>query len=654
MSTSAPNQTLRCVGEIRVDTTGDASKEAKGTIRFVDQTSTNFGQLRVYGFGGQGELVMDVLGVTEGFNVKTINTQGSATFGGNGEPYAFRVKGEEARCKYLTLSSTRSNYNKQTGINQLNVTRDSTVDSSTTLTSTLGTFTQGEFKFGEGIFTNIGSSSNGRAWFGWRTPLASTSASTNYGVLGMTTTSNISTFVENIKLNTDSSVNIPDRLDVGTIYATNYLNLPPTPTPNLNPITLDQINNLVGINQPIPQHALDLVGDFGCTGRIAAESSAIKIGKWTGSSEQGDDTVAIGYGAGETKQGTSSVALGVYAGNTNQGNSSVAIGNLAGYYYQSGGVAIGYEAAYSTQALEAIAIGSFAGYSTQGSYAVSLGYSAGETRQGAESIAIGRLAGNIDQHSNSIILNATGTKLNSDGSFRTYIAPLREVANDKTVQYNATSKEVTYSDTLTTAGTGTPEGVVTKPVGRLFLRTDGNGTDIPVLYVKCKNNESNLGWLPVSMPTSYKPSWSFVGINPSLGVAARKNTLKYNSNFTTSGPVGVGGDPYNSGTVIIQRTGRYRIAFYATCTGKVDRPWIAEIRVNGNSRCRSFGENLTTSANFKFPVSMTMITDLVANDVLTVFLNEHTYVETPTIAISMDPYTDSCCFSGEMVFDYNV
>ena len=49
----------------------------------------------------------------------------------------------------------------------------------------------------------------------------------------------------------------------------------------------------------------------------------------------------------------------------------------------------------------------------------------------------------------------------------------------------------TYVDTRILRGTGTPEGVVTAPVGTLFLRTDGGANT--TLWVK-ETGAGNTGW----------------------------------------------------------------------------------------------------------------------------------------------------------------
>jgi hypothetical protein len=81
---------------------------------------------------------------------------------------------------------------------------------------------------------------------------------------------------------------------------------------------------------------------------------------------------------------------------------------------------------------------------------IRIGLSAGETGQGANTIAIGGLAGQTNQHSNTIVMNTTGVALDTDGSGRLFIAPIRSVPGfnlgNKPIKYNTSSLEVVYED----------------------------------------------------------------------------------------------------------------------------------------------------------------------------------------------------------------
>jgi hypothetical protein len=58
-----------------------------------------------------------------------------------------------------------------------------------------------------------------------------------------------------------------------------------------------------------------------------------------------------------------------------------------------------------------------------------VGDGAGMVSQGTQSIALGYLAGHNTTHANSIILNASGAALNSGGTSRTYISPIRAITS---------------------------------------------------------------------------------------------------------------------------------------------------------------------------------------------------------------------------------
>jgi hypothetical protein len=170
-------------------------------------------------------------------------------------------------------------------------------------------------------------------------------------------------------------------------------------------------------------------------------STAVAIGQNAGGGValQGDDAVAIGHGAGSNAQGTQSVAIGLYAGQTTQGTKAVAIGDNAGNTSQgNSAVAIGENAGYTTQGISAVAVGDGAGRDTQGQYAVAVGYG----------------AGNSNQANNSIILNATGSILDQTTANTFTVAPVRNDTSNiaEVMFYNATSKEVTYGNTINVAG----------------------------------------------------------------------------------------------------------------------------------------------------------------------------------------------------------
>ena len=143
------------------------------------------------------------------------------------------------------------------------------------------------------------------------------------------------------------------------------------------------------------------------------------------------------------------IALGENAGSITQGGNAVAIGSNAGSIAQGAqAVAIGFEAGNGLQGVVAVAIGSNAGRMSQGSDAVALGFGAGEISQGLQAVAIGAYAGGTSQHANSIILNASGAAVNSDGTGRFFVDPVRTTGSGVPLMYNSISKEIIYSNVL--------------------------------------------------------------------------------------------------------------------------------------------------------------------------------------------------------------
>jgi hypothetical protein len=131
------------------------------------------------------------------------------------------------------------------------------------------------------------------------------------------------------------------------------------------------------------------------------------------------------------------ISFGYLAGDINQSTQSVAIGNGAGYQNQSNqGIAIGANAGALNQGQRAVALGSLAGTNTQGEYAV----------------AIGNFAAPNNQASHSIVISAVGSALENTTPNSLKIAPIRNTSgNDGILQYNNTTKEVSYSNTISSS-----------------------------------------------------------------------------------------------------------------------------------------------------------------------------------------------------------
>ena len=186
------------------------------------------------------------------------------------------------------------------------------------------------------------------------------------------------------------------------------------------------------------------IGNF--AGENNQDDAAIAIGRAAGNTDQGLVSVAIGNGAGNNNQGGFAIAIGTSAGGNGQKSRSVAIGNSAGVNSQeSDSVAIGNAAGNTSQQGNCIAIGNRSGNDGQKRESVAIGALAGNKNMGEKSIAIGFQAGKTDMDNNCIILNAAGTELNTAGTSRSYIAPIRNALGTHQLYYNPSTKEITYN-----------------------------------------------------------------------------------------------------------------------------------------------------------------------------------------------------------------
>jgi hypothetical protein len=186
----------------------------------------------------------------------------------------------------------------------------------------------------------------------------------------------------------------------------------------------------------------------------------------------GPTTIALGQNAGFDGQGNAAIAIGKNAGQGGQGAASITIGEDAG--------------GNTTQGANAVAIGKSAGFDAQGDDAIAIGTRAGLTNQGDYAVAIGNNAGVTNQGNNSIILNATGANLNQTTANTFTVAPVRNDTSNiaEVMFYNATSKEVTYGNTISVAGNITGAyvlgngsqltGISTSFAGEMHVSKNGN------------------------------------------------------------------------------------------------------------------------------------------------------------------------------------
>jgi hypothetical protein len=81
-----------------------------GTIRFLDSTRTDLGQIRASGYRGFGVMIADVSGLSSGgFSVRTASAQGDSSVGGQNLPYPFTVQGTATTMMSSTIGPRDNN-----------------------------------------------------------------------------------------------------------------------------------------------------------------------------------------------------------------------------------------------------------------------------------------------------------------------------------------------------------------------------------------------------------------------------------------------------------------------------------------------------------------------------------------------------------------
>lgn len=158
----------------------------------------------------------------------------------------------------------------------------------------------------------------------------------------------------------------------------------------------------------------------------------------------------IGQNSGETNPGNYTVGIGFAAGRTNAGDYSTSIGTDAGKFGMGfGSTAIGNQACRDNTNTFVIGIGDQANKGNSGGVnGTAVGIQAALNGTGNRALALGYLAGSGTSHDNTIILNAQTAALDSTGTDRLHIAPIRNNPTNQNatynLSYNTTTKEVYY------------------------------------------------------------------------------------------------------------------------------------------------------------------------------------------------------------------
>ena len=281
MSVPTGNQFVIVKGELRIDGSSGFG-ESTALINFVGDFNTKLGQIRCFGFGPNSYLLLDGSN-TQGIMFRTTKTQGDSYYlGGAGDQYAIQVFPTYTRMRNLQVALEQNAY-VQTfdGTALFQVFKPNTTKA-VSLRNNLAEFWLSNFREGETTQITLGAtpSSGTCSVWSYTQPTSTSSTSTdNYASFSMYQSGS---YYENIRMLIDGSVSVPTTLTANTLSATNWIGLP---QPNLAPITLDPVNNRVGINTTSPpDETLQVGGDchvdnqLRCTSVLATDGTFTSLG----------------------------------------------------------------------------------------------------------------------------------------------------------------------------------------------------------------------------------------------------------------------------------------------------------------------------------------------------------------------------------------
>jgi hypothetical protein len=169
--------------------------------------------------------------------------------------------------------------------------------------------------------------------------------------------------------------------------------------------------------------------------RVNPDASYFYIGNGSGSlgTPNTTGTVAIGKNALRTNANGTNIAIGEEANMTSGGYGSVCIGHqTARYGCGDRNLIFGYKSCYvpiSGVGNNNCIIGPLCAYKGAGNYCIAVGTNIGPW---------------ASLHDNTITFNATADGIDTGGTNRFYVSPIRSATGDYALKYNTTSKEITY------------------------------------------------------------------------------------------------------------------------------------------------------------------------------------------------------------------
>lgn len=554
------NQILRVPGELQIDSSA-GYKTSSGLISFIGQFDQKLGQIRAYGYGAFNSLLVDGSDCGSGIQFRSNKTQGDSLIDGQSDQFPLRIETNTTKARFLKVGEDQTAfYNQHNAATLLEVTRANT-NNTTVLTNTLARFNQIQMKAGETFQVELGPSSFGGTslWSWTQGSSTSSSATDNYASLKMMRSG---TMYENIRLLPNGNVSIPNRVDVGTVNATTYLNLPPVvvPASELVPITLDKTNNRVGINKTTPTEALDVTGNALVSGTLTANT----VSATTYLNLPVTDVLPLTLDKTNNRVGVNNTSpssdldvtgsasvSGTLTANTLSATTYVGLppvvvpaSELTPITLDKTNNRVGVNNTSPSSALDVTGSASVSGTLTANTLSAT-------TYVGLPPVVVpaSELTPiTLDKTNNRVGINnttpgrplsVTGTSSFSDTIFGTRLS-LNNTSGTRSLNVwgDAWISDVlqldgaaTFASTLTIngagirSGTGTPEGSVTSPVGSLFLRKDGGaGT---CLYVK-ESGTGFTGWSTVGQ--------GLVGYNFKVTLASNLTFSAVNTVFTVNFP----------------------------------------------------------------------------------------------------------------------
>lgn len=317
MATPPPSKQLFIIdGDLQLTTKPSVDGSTLGRITFKDNTSGELGALKIFGGGpGNYRLVLDTSKVLRGTSFRTTAGQGSTQEGGTNLPYTMDVQSNyialRNNCIIEPMEARWPGGDFAGTLLRISKPKDSVIQGYSNMVDVY----MSTFLPNQAILMEIGQSSSYGVGLGYKNPVGGGNSTQSYGFLSHRQ-STTPYQKEVLKFYRDGNVDIPIRLDVGTISATTYLNLPPL---DILPITLDTTNNRVGINQTTPGEALDVTGNVHVSDHLTVDGSI--TGQLTTAVQPG--ITGVGVLAGLNVSGTVDITGDVTASGNVQVNGTI-------------------------------------------------------------------------------------------------------------------------------------------------------------------------------------------------------------------------------------------------------------------------------------------------------------------------------------------